>query len=113
MDYLEFSFLYSADASFIGDLLSVELAEIGFESFVETPNGLEAYVPVPNFNENNFKITLNAFEYNNMLTYTQKLVKGQNWNEEWEKHYFQPIIIGDDCAFMTLDHIGLKYILKR
>ncbi|KAB2826999.1 MAG: 50S ribosomal protein L11 methyltransferase, partial [Paludibacter sp.] len=27
-----------------------------------------------------------------------------NWNEEWEKHYFEPIVIGDKCVIHSSFH---------
>ena len=28
----------------------------------------------------------------------------KNWNEEWEKHFFQPIVIGDKCVIHSTFH---------
>ena len=45
MDYLEFLFFYDTENSFIGDLLAAELAEIGFESFLEDEQNLAELTP--------------------------------------------------------------------
>ncbi|MCK9155427.1 MAG: 50S ribosomal protein L11 methyltransferase [Paludibacteraceae bacterium] len=104
MDYLEFIFRYDTDKDYIGDLLSAALGEIGFESFVKGNEGLTAYVPQNLYNEEAIKSLLASFEYADNIPYESKLIKGQNWNEEWEKHYFQPIIMGNDCVIHSTFH---------
>ena len=104
MDYLEFIFRYDTEKDYIGDLLSAALGEIGFESFVKGNEGLTAYVPQNLYNEEAVKSLLASFEYADNIPYESKLIKGQNWNEEWEKHYFQPIIMGNDCVIHSTFH---------
>ena len=104
MDYFEFLFCYNTENSFIGDLLAVELAEIGFESFVDDEKGIKAYIPVEKWDEGALKEKLDTFPFADGITYSQTFVKGQNWNEEWEKNYFQPIVIGGDCVIHSTFH---------
>ena len=104
MDYLEFFFFYNTDNSFVGDLLAAELAEIGFESFLEDERGLKAYIPVEKWDEKMLKEKLASFSFAPGITYFQTYVKSQNWNEEWEKNYFQPIVIGGDCVIHSTFH---------
>ncbi|MDR1729204.1 MAG: 50S ribosomal protein L11 methyltransferase [Prevotellaceae bacterium] len=104
MDYLEFLFYYDTENAFIGDLLAVELAEIDFESFVDDENGLKAYIPVEKWNEEALKEKLDVFPFASGISCSQTFVQGQNWNEEWEKNYFQPIVIGGDCVIHSTFH---------
>ncbi len=104
MDYLEFLFSYDTENAFIGDLLAVELAEIGFESFVDDEKGLKAYIPAEKWNGNVLKEKLDAFPFGKGIAFSQTYIKGQNWNEEWEKNYFQPIVIGGDCVIHSTFH---------
>ncbi len=104
MDYLEFIFFYDIENAFIGDLLAVELAEIGFESFVDDEKGMKAYIPVEKWNEGALTEKLATFSFAGGITYSQTYIKGQNWNEEWEKNYFQPIVIGGDCVVHSTFH---------
>jgi len=104
MDYLEFLFFYDAENSFVGDLLAAELAETGFESFLEDEKGLKAYIPAEKWDEGALKEKLASFPFAAGITYSQTYVKGQNWNEEWEKNYFQPIVIGGDCVIHSTFH---------
>jgi ribosomal protein L11 methyltransferase len=104
MDYLEFLFFYDTENSFVGDLLAAELAEIGFESFFEDEKGLKAYIPAEKWDEAALKEKLASFPFAGGITFSQTYVKGQNWNEEWEKNYFQPIVIGGDCVIHSTFH---------
>ena len=38
------------------------------------------------------------------FTVSRKLVEGQDWNKEWEKNYFQPIVIDDQCVIHSSFH---------
>jgi ribosomal protein L11 methyltransferase len=36
--------------------------------------------------------------------YSIDIIKPKNWNEEWEKNYFQPIVIGEQCLIKSSFH---------
>ena len=78
------------------DIVIAELAEIGFESFVEFDNGVDAYIQEPLFNENELKglISFNHHEFK--VTYQLKKIEDQNWNEVWEQN-FEPINVDNVC----------------
>ena len=44
MNYLEFQFSVSPNNEINADILSAMLGEIGFESFVSTDKGIDAYI---------------------------------------------------------------------
>ncbi len=78
------------------DIVIAELGEIGFESFVEFDNGVDAYIQEPLFNENELK-NLFSFNHNEFkVTYQLKKIEDQNWNEVWEQN-FEPINVDDVC----------------
>jgi len=91
MDYIELTL--QADADFV-EILMAELAELGFESFVETDDGLEAYIQEEIFNDMAVKQMLESYASRTGISYQFKKIVRQNWNEEWEKN-FQPIQIGE------------------
>jgi ribosomal protein L11 methyltransferase len=79
------------------EILTAELAQIGFESFVEITKGLEAYIPKEEWNEalmSQIQILKNP---NFSIQYTINSIAPKNWNEVWESD-FNPIIIDDRCA---------------
>lgn len=104
MNYLEFQFAISPANEINSDILSAMLGEIGFESFVATEMGLDAYIQSSLYHEEELKDLLENFPVEARITYTANEVVAKNWNEEWEKHYFQPIIIEDKCVIHSSFH---------
>lgn len=92
---------YSEDAA---DLLAALLADIGYDSFVQEEDKLIAYIPVHQYNKESLQEILDAFPMQVSLTYETELIEGQDWNEEWEKNYFQPIVIEDQCVIHSTFH---------
>ncbi|WP_337041909.1 50S ribosomal protein L11 methyltransferase [Emticicia sp. 17c] len=92
MDYIELTL--QIDADFV-EILMAELGELGFESFVETDEGLDAYVQEEIFDDLAVKQMLETYAERTAISYAFKKIARQNWNEEWEKN-FQPIQIGDE-----------------
>lgn len=86
------------------DLMAAFLADIGYESFVTTPTGVTAYIPHKNFSEEALVGIINEFPMPVDLSYEYVLEKGKDWNEEWEKNYFQPILINDACIIHSTFH---------
>ncbi|WP_299900814.1 50S ribosomal protein L11 methyltransferase [uncultured Aquimarina sp.] len=85
------------------EILIAELGYAGFESFVETENGVEAFIQKPEWNEHildNIHI-LNSDEFE--ITYTTKEIEQVNWNKEWEKN-FNPIVVDDICGVRAPFH---------
>ena len=78
------------------DVLIAQLAELGFESFVETEKGFLAYIPETDFNLQQLKLALSFYTDFFKFEYTSKLIQQQNWNKEWETN-FQPISVDGKC----------------
>jgi len=76
------------------EILIAELGYAGFESFVETEEGVIAYIKKEEWNENIldhiYVLTSDEFE----ISYTFEDIEQTNWNEEWEKN-FNPIVVDD------------------
>ena len=81
-----------------------ELGELGFESFISTEDSLEAYIPENKFDENNLRELLADFPFEATSEYKYTIIESKNWNEEWEKHFFEPIIIGNECVIHSSFH---------
>ncbi|GGG51463.1 ribosomal protein L11 methyltransferase [Croceivirga lutea] len=80
-----------------------ELSELGFESFVETENGMLAYVLGSSFDDSRIKKSY-IFQSNaSVISWTTKAIAQQNWNAEWERS-FQPIKVGDSCMVRAPFH---------
>lgn len=78
------------------DLLTQALADLGFESFQkdEEGNQLIAYIQEGQYNADATQEVLRAEHFRESIgevTHTQ--IETEDWNKEWEKHYYQPAII--------------------
>lgn len=104
MDYLEVNFIIEPFEEYISDVLASELGEIGFDSFVPSEEGLDAYILKAAFDESKLKNLLADFSFEVTIDYKITEIESKNWNEEWEKHYFEPIVIGDECVIHSSFH---------
>lgn len=105
MTYFEFKFNTNPCNETVNDTLAYILGEIGFESFVEYEKGLMAYIQCSLCDEAAIKSSLMTFPISETeITYTFAQAEDKNWNEEWEKNYFQPIVIDDRCVIHSTFH---------
>lgn len=88
----------------ITDLLAAFLCDEGFESFKPDDCGLTAYVRTDLYDEGAVNKILEEFPIDADFTFSSETVKGEDWNEEWEKHYFQPIVVDDKCVVHSSFH---------
>lgn len=73
------------------------LGEVGFESFAPTTNGILAYIQTTLFDEEAVQNDADGIPVGVRMG-VDNAIADQNWNEEWEKHYFQPIVVDDECV---------------
>ena len=120
MQYLCFTFTLTPASEAAYDLLADALAGAGFDSFVHTDeldlprvafqdnfpesavfadkaatDAFQAYIPAARFDEEELRAVLAEFPLpGHRIDYVREEVEDKNWNEEWEKNYFQPLLIG-------------------
>ena len=85
------------------EILIAELGYAGFESFVETEDGVTAYIQKEEWNDailEDIQI-LNSDEFE--ISYTFNDIEQVNWNAEWEKN-FSPIIVDNYCSVRAPFH---------
>ncbi|PKP29140.1 MAG: 50S ribosomal protein L11 methyltransferase [Bacteroidetes bacterium HGW-Bacteroidetes-18] len=72
------------------EILIAELGEVGFESFVENEEGVEAFIQKTDWNEQVLDdiYVLKSGEF--QISFEMKEIEQTNWNIEWEKN-FNPI----------------------
>jgi ribosomal protein L11 methyltransferase len=104
MKYLKVSFSCLPNTEVITDVLASDLAEIGYETFVTTEIGLDAYVPESAYSEERALQVIQDFILESEITFSSEELEDKDWNEEWEKHYFQPIVIDNDCIIRSTFH---------
>ncbi len=85
------------------EILIAELGYAGFESFVETPKGVTAYIQkkehLPTMLENIFILQNTSFS----IQYSFEEIEQVNWNAKWEEN-FHPILVDDRCAVRAPFH---------
>ena len=105
MKYFEVTFTTSPCNETVNDVVSALAGDIGFESFVEWENGVQAYVQQSLFDEEALKAMVTEFPLpDTTISYEIKEAEDKDWNEEWEKNFFQPIVIGDRCCIHSTFH---------
>lgn len=99
MPYTEVSFLLSPVDPW-RDLLTVELGDIGYESFEDSftdpsgPSGeLKAYIRSERFDEAALHGLLTVRDPHVSVSWTSLEIADRNWNAEWESSY-QPVEVG-------------------
>ena len=104
MDYLELTISISPHDPWT-EILTAELAELGFESFVETEEGVQAYAAVKNINlEDVVKNSLLSTQDEAIqLNFESKIIPHQNWNEQWESD-FHPVEVEDYLTILAPFH---------
>ncbi len=112
MHYQKISIQITPFQEWLRDVLNAQMAEIGFDSFVETENGFEAFIPAKTYSEENLNAVLEDFSQDFSFEIETEFIADQNWNKEWEKNYFKPLVIANECVVRApfhTDYPKLKY----
>lgn len=129
MKYLEFTFTTCPSDEAVQDVLAAVLAEVGFDSFVHTDSldlprqaltdNPEAPVFAPKAEVDHFKAYIQTALYDKIalenalsefpvpgvtITYEQVEAEDKDWNEEWERNYFQPLVVDNRCVISSTFH---------
>lgn len=105
MKYIEVTFTASPCTETVTDIISALAGEIGFESFMECENGVKAYIQQPLFDVQKINELISNFPLPNVsITYIASEQEDKDWNEEWEKNFFQPIVIENRCVIHSTFH---------
>ena len=102
MKYTELSFSFSPNTD-RADIVIAKLNEIEFESYVETENGVDAYIQEGLFNQDKLMEVIEDLKSLFQFKYTIKGIKQENWNQQWEDN-FNPVEINKDCFIRAHFH---------
>lgn len=103
-DYINVKIKFSPCSEAVTDITAAILAAEGFESFVPAGDSLSAYIRSELFTESTMTC-LTDFPIPDVdISWESELIPGQDWNSEWEKHYFKPIVIEDRCVIHSSFH---------
>jgi len=95
------------------EIISAYLGDFGFEGTAED-EAIKAYIAEGEKTMEEIKIIIDELIEKQLCfeQYSIDIIKPKNWNEEWEKNYFQPILIGNECLIKSSFHktdIQAKY----
>jgi ribosomal protein L11 methyltransferase len=85
------------------EILMAEIAEAGFDTFMETDTGFEAYAEEDKADRKQIEEIQNKYKHVKPLLMLFEKVEKQNWNEEWEKNV-DPIIVEDTVLVRAAFH---------
>ncbi len=105
MNYIELTLTACDPVDENVEIISAYLAEFGFEGSA-VDETIKAYMPEDAITDEEIKILMDQLIEKNLCfeDYMVDLIKPKNWNEEWEKNYFQPILIGNQCLIKSSFH---------
>jgi ribosomal protein L11 methyltransferase len=85
------------------EILMAEIADAGFDTFMETEKGFEAYVELEKYDKEQLKAIKEKYSLQTPVVFYQDKIEKKNWNEEWEKSY-EPINVDDRCLIRAHFH---------
>ena len=102
MNYYACSFT-NPDNENLKDMFMELLGEIGFDSFMDTDDGFDAYCQEPLLNEEELNDILQMEQFANVKLLKKELIPDQDWNATWEASY-EPVIINEFCRIRAPFH---------
>lgn len=105
MRYTEVTFRLTPYSETAADLLAALTGEIGFDSFVPTADGVLGYVPTSLYDEAALREVLADFPLaGTAVTFAATPMEDKDWNAEWERNYFQPIVVDGRAVVHSTFH---------
>lgn len=103
-DYIEVKVTMSPYSEAAADVLASVLADAGFESFVHDEPDLLAYIRADQYRDEMSELVHELPFEDLSATWTAVRIEGRDWNSEWEKNYFKPIVVDDQCVIHSSFH---------
>ena len=85
------------------EILIAHLAELPFDSVLETEDGLKAYIPEKEWKQSYLSVLRDVSVPDTQLEFFISTIKAQNWNATWEAG-FEPIRVDERCFIRAPFH---------
>ncbi len=85
------------------DILIAETAEAGFDTFMETSEGFEAFAEEDRYDPALLEEIRQRYAATCAPEFALDRVQKENWNEQWEKS-FEPVVVGEECIVRAEFH---------
>ena len=102
MNYYACSFS-NPENEILKDMFMELLGTIGFDSFMDTEDGFEAYCQESALDETELDEILRMEQFANVSLLKKELIPDQDWNATWEASY-DPVIINELCRIRAPFH---------
>lgn len=102
MKYTKAIFSLSPDNDTNREILVAYLSQLDFESFDESSNAVNAFFPVDKVSAEDIEACLSEVPF--QVDFSEEEMPDINWNEEWEKNYFQPLLINNKVLIRAPFH---------
>lgn len=102
MNYYACSFS-NPENEILKDMFMELLGTIGFDSFMDTDDGLEAYCKEQDYKETELDEILQMQQFANVSLLKKELIPDQDWNATWEASY-EPVVINELCRIRAPFH---------
>jgi ribosomal protein L11 methyltransferase len=102
MNYYACSFTNPENEN-LKDMFMELLGEIGFDSFMDTDEGFEAYCQEPALDDDELNDIMQMEQFANVKLLKKELIPDQDWNATWEASY-EPVIINEFCRIRAPFH---------
>jgi len=111
MEYDEFIWTIVPKNQIATDLLTDALGEVGFESFIDDETDMATRQIIHAFIQRNLvdvtainQVVSDFLLPDTQLSYVRKQAEQKDWNAEWEKNFFTPLVIGNQCVVHSTFH---------
>lgn len=105
-DYYKVSCTVAPASEMVCDLLADALGQVGYESFVPADDfsELTAYVPAAQYDADALQQAVGELPQGYAISFAEEFVPGRDWNAEWERNYFKPIIVAERAVVCSTFH---------
>lgn len=88
------------------ELLADSCGEIGYESFIDTEDGITGYIQQDLYSELHVKEAIADFPIEGVsITFDTEDIPDQDWNEAWEAEGFEPIVVDGKLTIYDAHHV--------
>lgn len=103
-DYAELRLDITPCSETATDIMAALLCDCGYESFVPDDKGLTAYIRREDYSPDGVAAVIDNFPMTADITRHAIMIEGKDWNAEWEKNYFKPIVVDGRCVIHSSFH---------
>lgn len=105
-DYYKVNCTVRPASEMVCDLLADALGQVGYESFVPADDFsvLTAYVPAAQYDAAALQQAAYELPQGYDIGFEPEFVPGRDWNAEWERNYFKPIVVAGRAVVCSTFH---------